>query len=65
MFTYHAGESFDHPFQGLRRIDEILRYAPDVKRLGHGVALAGRKRRGEKTFVRRSSWTIWCGCGTK
>ena len=33
IYTYHAGESFDTPLQGLRRIDAVLTHAPFVTRL--------------------------------
>ena len=41
-FTFHAGEEFDSPFQGLRHVTEYLLFFP-VKsgdRIGHGSALA-------------------------
>jgi hypothetical protein len=52
-FTVHAGEGFDTPLQGLRRIWEVLRYMPTGTRIGHGLALgwqsyAQRARRREE-----------------
>jgi hypothetical protein len=39
--TYHAGEDFRRLSEGIRRIDEVRRYAPlrSGDRIGHGLAL--------------------------
>ena len=40
-FTVHAGETWDHPFSGLRRIGETGLFPDSVRpsRIGHGLAL--------------------------
>ena len=40
-FTFHAGEDYAHPIQGLRKIWEVIALLPwrDGDRIGHGLAL--------------------------
>jgi hypothetical protein len=39
VYTYHAGEYFASPLQGLRRVGEVIEFMPQVTRIGHGLAL--------------------------
>ena len=41
-FTFHVGETFENPVQGLRAISEVLEYMPRGVRLGHALALGAK-----------------------
>ncbi|MBF6606696.1 MAG: hypothetical protein IVW53_14090 [Chloroflexi bacterium] len=44
VVTYHMGESFAYPLQGLRRMAEVFDHVPELRRAGHGLALSTTSR---------------------
>jgi hypothetical protein len=58
-YTAHAGECFATPLQGLRRIHEFLQYAPELSRIGHGLALHSGDHMGSERATELLDDLVW------